>query len=172
MRRYLLVPSLCGLLLGLALRQRFVVVTVHGDSMWPTLKPGDRVLVRRARLVSIRAGQIVVIEAPGIDGAWATRSRGSPESREWIIKRVAGVPGDPRPADCLPDTAGPLEQHVPARKLVVVGDNPPWSQDSRQWGYFPGERLLGVVVRRIRTYSSRTRADGAPAGCPYEERGP
>jgi signal peptidase I len=158
-------------LFGLALRQRFVVVAVDGDSMWPTLKSGDRVLVRRAGLVSIRAGQIVVIEAPGADGAWATRSRGSPESREWIIKRVAGVPGDPRPADCLPETAGPVEQCVPARKLVLAGDNPSWSQVSRQWGYFPGERLLGVVVRRIHARSFRTRADGAPAGWPHDDRG-
>jgi hypothetical protein len=32
---------------------------------------------------------------------------------------------------------------------VLLGDNPDWSNDSRQMGYFPAERLLGVVVRRI-----------------------
>jgi signal peptidase I len=33
--------------------------------------------------------------------------------------------------------------------LVLLGDNPDWSYDSRQFGYFPAERLLGVVVRTI-----------------------
>lgn len=149
MRRYLLALPVCGLLVALALRQRFVLATVDGDSMWPTLKPGDRVLVRRVRLGQLRAGQLVVIEPPGIDGDWGTPVGGPTRSRRWIIKRVAAAPGDPRPGDCLPDPTGIPEPQVPVGKLVVIGDNPSWSQDSRQWGYFPGDRLLGVVVRRI-----------------------
>jgi signal peptidase I len=41
------------------------------------------------------------------------------------------------------------ERLVPPGKLVLLGDNPEWSYDSRQVGYFPGERLLGIVVRQI-----------------------
>jgi len=149
MWRYLLAPSVCGLLVAVALRHRFVVVTVNGESMLPTLQPGDRVLVRRARLSQLRAGHVVIIESPGIDGAWSTPLYRSTGRRAWIVKRVAGVPGDPRPGCCLPDQAGASERQVPAGKLVVIGDNPSWSQDSRQWGYFPGERLLGIVVRRL-----------------------
>jgi len=167
MWRYLLAPSVGGLLVALTLRRRFVVVTVNGDSMWPTLKPGDRVLVRRTRLSQLRAGHVVVIESPGIDRDWSTPLHGSTRHHSWIIKRVAGVPGDLRPGDCLPGQAGAPERQVPAGKLVVIGDNRSWSQDSRQWGYFPGERLLGIVVRRIRAPSSRSRirlpADSAPA---------
>jgi signal peptidase I len=161
-RLYLLAPTVFGLLIALELRHRFVIVTVEGDSMWPTLKPGDRVLVRRAGLGRVRAGQLIVIEPPGPDGAWAAPVRRTPGRGEWIIKRVAGVPGDRRPADCLPEPSGLPEQQVPVGKLVVIGDNPSWSQDSRQWGYFPGERLLGVVVRRIHTAASP-----APVELPY-----
>jgi signal peptidase I len=66
-----------------------------------------------------------------------------------VIKRVAAVPGDPRPKAWLPATRQPTEAHVPTGKLVLLGDNPDWSNDSRQMGYFPAEQLLGVVVRRI-----------------------
>jgi signal peptidase I len=38
---------------------------------------------------------------------------------------------------------------VPPGQLVVLGDNAAWSQDSRQIGYIPGDRLLGIVMRRL-----------------------
>jgi signal peptidase I len=126
------------------LRRRIVVVTVVGPSMQPTLAPGDRVLVRRVRTGQVRTGQIVVIEKPDESGTWTTpplsRSTGQ---REWMIKRVAAVPRDHRP-DAMPaNSAGLL---VPADKLVVLGDNPVLSLDSRQIGYIPAERVLGVVL--------------------------
>jgi signal peptidase I len=149
MRRYVLALVAGTLLAALALRMQFTMVTVTGDSMWPTLMPGDRVLVRRARLGRLRRGQVIVVEAPGADGYRPVAPRGrGPADREWMIKRVAAVPGDPRPGDILPTTAGPL---VPPGKLVVRGDNPAWSHDSRHIGYVPGDRLLGVVVRPIRS---------------------
>jgi type IV secretory pathway protease TraF len=92
---------------------------------------------------------VIVIERPGEDGAWSAPRRGPIGRRRWVIKRVAAVPGDPRPGAWLPATRPPAEAQVPAGKLVLLGDNPDWSNDSRQMGYFPAERLLGVVVRRI-----------------------
>ena len=137
---------------ALAAREMFALVTVTGDSMWPVLKPGDRVLVRRARLGRLRPGHVVVLESPGsggyegaAPGGWGARVSG----REWIIKRVSAVPGDPAPADSLPAAEGPRETLVPPGRFVVLGDNAAWSYDSRQIGYIPGERLLGIVVRRI-----------------------
>ena len=149
MWRYLLWPLACTLLAGLVLRRRLTAVTVTGDSMMPTLAPGDRVLVRQARLGQLRRGQVVVMEMPGLAGDPAGPLRGRARHREWAIKRIAAVPGDPLPAGCLPATADPSGRIVPPGKLVVVGDNAAWSQDSRQLGYFPGDRLLGVVVRRL-----------------------
>jgi signal peptidase I len=136
-------------LLLVRLRQRAAVVTVDGDSMWPTFESGDRVLVRRIGAGQVRRGQVVVLEQPGKDGEWSSPQRGPIGRRRWVIKRVTAVPGDPRPDACLPTTAEPTEGQVPPGKLVLLGDNPAWSNDSRQMGYFPAERLLGVVVRRI-----------------------
>jgi signal peptidase I len=145
-------PGLAGIvaaLLVVRLRQRVAMVTVDGDSMWPAYFPGDRVLVRRTRADRLRPGQVIVIERPGEDGEWATARRGPIGHRQWVIKRVAAIPGDPRPGAWLPATPEPAETRIPAGKLVLLGDNPDWSNDSRQLGYFPAERLLGVVVWRM-----------------------
>jgi signal peptidase I len=94
-----------GLAAGAAvLRRRVAIVAVVGPSMQPALMTGDRVLVRRARIGELRRGQIVVIEVPDADGRWpAEPPRWPPRQRQWgrdqwMIKRVAAVPGDRRPA--------------------------------------------------------------------------
>jgi signal peptidase I len=147
MRPYILGAAAGTLLAALVvLRAKLILITVTGDSMWPTLAPGDRVLVQRARPGRIRRGQVVVIEAPGADGYRAGPPGGARADREWIIKRVAAVPGDARPEDILPLTAGP---RVPPDRFVVLGDNAAWSHDSRHIGYVPGDRILGVVVSHL-----------------------
>jgi signal peptidase I len=154
MRPCVLGAAACLLLAALALRKGFALVTVTGDSMMPTLAPGDHVLVRRARLGRLRPGQVVVVEAPGVEGYGAAPASGPASRREWMIKRVAAVPGDPRPEVGLPATAGPAGRPVPPGKFVVLGDNAAWSHDSRHIGYIPGDRLLGIAVRRIRQEGS------------------
>lgn len=169
MRLSLLLPLAlaAGALLVLWLRRRVAVVTVVGPSMLPTFAAGDRVLVRRAGLGQIRSGQVVVIEKPGADGDWPVRPRGPLRGREWMIKRVAAVPGDNRPGACLPESADPQERRVPAGKFVVLGDNPARSYDSRHLGYVPGERLLGIVMRQVARGSNV-----APANRHQTARGP
>jgi signal peptidase I len=131
------------------LRRRLAVVAVIGLSMQPTLVPGDRVLVRRVGIGDIRAGQIVVIEKPGDDGVWPAEPRRRPTGqREWMIKRVAAIPGDPRPG-MMPADGDGAGHVVPSCKLVVLGDNPARSMDSRQIGYIPADRVLGVVLRSM-----------------------
>jgi signal peptidase I len=63
-----------------------------------------------------------------------------------MVKRVAAIPGDPQPNWCMPVTTGPAGDLVPPGRFLILGDNPAWSQDSRQIGYIPGERLLGIVM--------------------------
>jgi len=124
------------------LRRRIAIVTVEGPSMQPTLADGERVLVRRAGPAAVRRGQIVLIEKPG-DGGWrAGPPRWPGDQREWLIKRVAAVPGDRRPPVIPGATAG---SPVPAGQLAVLGDNPSRSLDSRQFGYVPADRILGIV---------------------------
>jgi signal peptidase I len=134
----LAVPVALALAVGLVLRAvrgRYVVVTVEGVSMAPTLVDGDRVVVRRRPATGIRPGDVVVLEPP-TDAA-------GPGPR-WNIKRVVAVAGDPVPAGV---PVGGIDR-VPAGSLVVFGDNPD-SVDSRQRGFFESGRLLGVAVRRL-----------------------
>lgn len=136
-------------LAALSVRRRFAVVTVSGESMLPAFVSGDRVLVRRVRLAELRRGQVVVVRWPNGDDS---RKEGVPVhavSAAWLIKRVAALPGDPAPSGHLPVSlsTGPL--WVPDGKLVVLGDNTEASHDSRQLGYFSGDELLGIVVRRM-----------------------
>lgn len=111
------------------LRLSWLVIVVAGPSMWPTLRPGDRVLVRRTSVGRIRAGQIVVL---------ATEL--TP-----IIKRVAAAPGDRVP----PGLALGPEDRVPPGRLVLLGDNRGQSVDSRLHGYYDGAHLVGVAVRPL-----------------------
>ncbi|MFD0899540.1 S26 family signal peptidase [Actinomadura sediminis] len=122
-------------------RGNLVVVTVGGTSMAPTLREGDRVLVRRRPLHRVRRGDVVVLEPPP-DGPLLPGPPG-PDGRTWNVKRVAALPGDPLPPG-VPGEDGT----VPAGTLAVLGDNPD-SVDSRHRGPYPGDRLLGVVVRRL-----------------------
>jgi signal peptidase I len=117
------------------------VAVVSGPSMSPTLRDRDRVLVRRVRPAALRRGDVALVAMPGQPG------------RGWIIKRVVALPGDPVPAGLSPagsSVAGSsLAGSVPAGVLVLLGDNPESSVDSRDFGYVPADRLFGVTVRRL-----------------------
>jgi len=94
-------------------------VEVEGESMAPTLKPGDYMLAVRSR--SIRRGALVVVEHPQRPGYE-------------MIKRVAAIPGE-RVED---RTLGPDE-------YWVTGDNEEGSTDSRTFGPVPAD----AIRRRI-----------------------
>lgn len=150
---YAIPPLLLGVVLTARwlLARRLASVTVRGRSMEPSYHDGDRVLVRRIRTPA--AGQVVVVEQPGVDGQWlgpplsAGADRARLSGRRWLIKRVTAVPGDPVPRAGFASLAQAEEDAVPPGKVVLVGDNRRLSLDSRRIGYFPTERVLGVVVR-------------------------
>ncbi|KAB2340858.1 signal peptidase I [Actinomadura rudentiformis] len=137
-------------------RRRLLMITVRGLSMTPAYHPGDRVLVRRVPPTRIRTGDVVVVEQP--PPHWSTRQ----SNPEWVIKRVAATPGDPVPAgladtqpdglaDAQPDGLADAQPDgtVPDGCLVVLGDNPDESYDSRHYGYIQADRLIALVVRRM-----------------------
>ncbi|MEU5427845.1 S26 family signal peptidase [Streptomyces olivoreticuli] len=139
-----------------ALSRKLVVVTVRGASMAPAFQDGDRVLVRRGPPPAV--GHVVVAERPARGGMWPggpVRSAADVRGRQWLIKRVEAVPGDrvPRALASVP------QERVPPGKLVLLGDNRAVSVDSRELGYFPADRVLGVVLRRpgagLRVYPRR-----------------
>lgn len=145
--RLILLPVLAVAVSGLAvvawLRRRFVLVVVSGTSMRPSFRPGDRVLVLRVPPHGVRVGEVVVVEAP------RPRAHQPGPERKWHIKRVAAVGGDPVPAQVADAPALRGADRVPSGHLVVLGDNPGSSLDSRQRGFVPADRVLGVVLRRL-----------------------
>lgn len=125
------IPLAACVLTVLLARHRFLVVTIVGSSMEPTLLPGDRVLVRRHRRAPVGVGDVLVFHEP--DGQRA-------------IKRVAAVAGDAVPDSVRPMTGG--TDVVPPGMLVLLGDGIR-SGDSRQWGFIPADRTLGLVIRKL-----------------------
>ncbi|GGN74790.1 hypothetical protein GCM10010112_45320 [Actinoplanes lobatus] len=126
--------------LGLWRWTRHWIAVVDGRSMEPALRAGDRLLIRRCTPAQVRRGAIVVAREP---------LPTLPVDRV-IVKRVVAVPGDPVPRDRVPalrDVAGDV---VPEGSLVVLGDNPAESRDSREFGYLDAGHLLGVAVRPMR----------------------
>ncbi|GAA2068526.1 hypothetical protein GCM10009801_16840 [Streptomyces albiaxialis] len=148
-------------------RRALALVTVRGRSMEPTFHDGDLVLVVRTRALS--AGRIVVVERPAATGGWSTPPLGRTASaaavheRQWMIKRVAAAPGALPP----PGVSG---GRVPPGQVVLLGDNPRRSVDSRQLGHFPAARVLGVTLRVRATHrpeavgGARTVLGGVGAG--------
>lgn len=95
--------------------RRFVV---RGHSMWPTLLPGDRVLVDIAayRQQPPSLGEIVLVKG----------DRGSPP----VLKRLAG------------------HQQQGVREYLVLGDNRADSRDSRHFGPVRLDQLVGPAWYR------------------------
>lgn len=99
------------------------VLLVEGNSMSPTLRPGDELLcVRRRR---IRRGEVVVVRP---------RSHGLE-----MVKRVTGLPGDPMGARTLGDD-----------EYQVEGDHPLRSTDGRVFGPVGRAEIAGVALLRYR----------------------
>jgi nickel-type superoxide dismutase maturation protease len=100
---------------------------VVGESMVPTLLPGDRVLVWRGlgRLSpSIRVGDLVAVVDPRDPDP---RGSGGVRRERLMVKRVAGVAGD---------------------EVVVQGDNEAASTDSRHFGPVGASAIRGRVIYR------------------------
>ena len=141
---------------GLLLAARTFVAepfAIPSESMQPTLRPGDQVLVDK---LSYRLG------APVRDDLVAFTTSGSVN-----LKRIVGLPGD-RVAieDGVLVVNGRAQREayvdhsridgvyfgpvvVPARRYFVLGDNRGASRDSRDYGPVAREDLLGRVVVRF-----------------------
>jgi signal peptidase I len=147
---YVLLPAgallAAGAAIGLlALRRGFLVTTVDGSSMEPTLRSGDRLLVRRAKRA--RAGQVVVFQYPDFLKAKAPAAK---RPGLFLVKRAVAVPGDRLPQGWgWPDMRRIAGQVVPSGSFVVLGDNREASFDSRHDGFVHRDRLVGVVIRQL-----------------------
>lgn len=151
------------LLLGLALlggvvRRGTLLVAVHGDSMRPALRDGDRVLVLRVGPL-VRWWPGVPIVAGRMPAGVGASSGGGPA---WLfVKRLVGRPGGIARVSRTalhPDAAVELlggrwegeeaTWAVPPGHCFVKGDGGT-SADSVTWGAIPLRDVVGVVVGRL-----------------------
>lgn len=129
-----------GVLAGGAVlaRARLLLVTVSGPSMAPAYRDGQRLLAVRTSPARLRTGNVVVFRGPGA-------RPGDP----LMVKRVAALPGEPVPESVRWATGTVAGDVVPPARLVVLGDTPEVSADSRSWGYVEAAAVVGVVVRAL-----------------------
>ncbi len=131
---------------------------VGSESMVPTLKVWDRVLINKLAYDVVggpERGDIVLFESPA-------------GGEEPLIKRVVGLPGDtievrhdrlfvngepqrePYVNDRYRKRQGPYgPRTVPKGHVFVMGDNRGNSQDSRVFGPVPEENLIGEALVRF-----------------------
>jgi nickel-type superoxide dismutase maturation protease len=103
------------------LRRRPFRVAIEGESMMPTLLPGDWALA--AAGVRVSRGDVVVVEHPGRPGYE-------------MVKRLIALPGDGVGGDRL---LGPDE-------YWIEGDHPDASTDSRRFGPVRRDELRAKVL--------------------------
>jgi signal peptidase I len=151
--------ALAGVVAGLAVR-RWVVAParVESSSMEPTLRSGQRLVVRRRGTVEPVRGDVVLVRSAEVGRVLVKRVIGLPGERIEIDGhggvRVDGrtihepyVGGVPRhgPQQAR-DFARTFE--VPKGHLLLLGDNRAASSDSRSWKepYLPATAVVGRVV--------------------------
>jgi signal peptidase I len=128
---------------------------IPSESMYPTLKVGDRVLVNKldADVSSLDRGDVIVFDRPGGPGA---------DGISELIKRVIALPGETiegvdgrikidgvfldeayLPDGMTTSTFGP--ETVPADHVWVMGDNRVASDDSRRFKFIPEDDIVGTA---------------------------
>jgi signal peptidase I len=140
---------------------------IPSESMDPTLKIGDRVLVNKLsyKMHAVHRGDIVVFKRPPAEQG------GDPTIKD-LIKRIVGMPGETVQGKqghiwITPATGGDAHelnepylpagittfdfpaQKIPANAYWVMGDNRPRSKDSRYFGAIGKNLLVGRAFIRV-----------------------
>lgn len=151
-------PLISIMVFFLLTRILFFLVSVDGQSMYPALNDGDRVLASRywpARW--LRKGQIVVLQFKPTQWYPVHNS----ENTKLFIKRVVGLPGDivvvthpwelPEPErranHPVHDDQGQSIWYIPSRHCFVRGDSPGF--DSTIAGPFPFSAIRGIFLMKL-----------------------
>lgn len=157
----------------------FHISTVNGDSMLPTLKSGDRLILSSGLLYKPETGDIVVIDS---QKAGAISEDGKLLQKDGlgvnIVKRVIASSGqkidiDFETGDVIVDgkllsekyISGPTTRdelaftyplEVPEGYVFVMGDNRDLSMDSRHpsVGLVPEDEIIGRVLLRVYPFGS------------------
>lgn len=139
----------------------FQPFVVNGDSMLPNFRSGDYLIIDEVsyRFQDPQRGDVVVFKYPK-----------NPSQR--FIKRIIGLPGETVEIKdgqitiydksgqqqtlsetlYLPasdETYGDVKTTLTNNEYFVLGDNRPYSSDSRIWGPLPRENIIGKVLIRV-----------------------
>lgn len=133
---------------------------VSGDSMLPTFRSGDYLLVDELsyRFRDPQRGEVIVLKYPKNENVY-------------FIKRVIGLPGETviikngvvsikdkfgnkidlkEPyVSIKDDRIDQFEKTLGPDEYFVMGDNRNFSYDSRNWGVLPKKDIIGVVRLRL-----------------------
>lgn len=149
--------ALVGAAVALIRRHRFLVAVVRSESMRPTLRPGDLLVVRHPRRgTPLRRGDLIVFSARGQQHLLVKRVIGLPGERVEIDHRVIRIDGTPLAAPYA-TLSGAYRGvfDVPEDGCFVLGDNHEASVDSRSWDdpFVARRDVRGVVRERGRRRS-------------------
>lgn len=98
------------------------ICLVCGLSMYPTFDDGSIILSERVKDVDVVIGEVYIFKRPTEDGKTLR-----------VIKRVH---------DVLPQSDGLY--------CYILGDNPPMSYDSRDYGYIKCDEVVAKVTKILR----------------------
>lgn len=152
-----------GALWGASLAVNRSLRDVEGDSMQPTLDPGDRLLVRPVGPLPPRRGDLVVVRDPRRpDRATVKRVVGLPGERIELRSGRLSIDGVTHIEPYAHQRCGDVACFVPGGHVYVLGDNRARSTDSRTYGPVPVGLLDAVVVATVRPVRSSLRSQPLP----------
>ncbi len=152
LRRVVVVVALLAALLAVRL---FVAapVRVAGDSMAPTLRGGQVVLIDKLGVEDVARGDLVVFRDPNGDSTSVKRVIGLPGDRVVIRDAVLSVNNErvdePYVDQASIDGLYTPTTRVPPGSVFVLGDNRARSVDSREFGPVALDEVDGRVVARF-----------------------
>jgi signal peptidase I len=122
----------------------FREVRIYRNSMFPTLRDGDRIVYKELKR-SPRRGEIVLFRENVLIMCRIKRVVGLPEENIMIAKGVVYINGRPVPYPVKP-TMDLAPVRVEPNKYFLLGDNMVESIDSRNFGAVPEKHIILLAL--------------------------
>jgi signal peptidase I len=141
-------PIVIAIILAFFIR-KFVIfqISVPSESMYPTIKIGDRIMVTRIyNLNNLKRGDLIVFDSKELGMPLIKRLIGLPGDKVTVEKGVVYINGQKLKEDYVinnEDYTGSFD--VPQGKYLFFGDNRANSFDARKWqnSYIAGSDIRG-----------------------------